>query len=206
MGALPPQHQAAVTTQHRNLHSSTDDKGKIERFFRTLRAAWLAHLTAEATESLDTLNRTLWAWVEGEYHLSPHRGTRRAYPARPMGARRRRTCAIPTPASDLDDLFLFEAKRRVMKDRTVSLHGRLYEVDAILVGQSITLRYDPQAPASRPLQVRHDGRPAGLATRLDAYANTAVKRDRSSWHAQPDDPAPEPRPSPLAMQKLKEKK
>ena len=82
---------------------------------------------------------------------------------------------------DLDDLFLFEAKRRVMKDRTVSLHGRLYEVDAILVGHSITLRYDPQAPASRPLQVRHDGRPAGEATRLDAYANTAVKRDRSPW-------------------------
>ena len=46
----------------------------------------------------------------------------------------------------------------------------------------------------------------GEATRLDAYANTAVKRDRSSWHALPDDPAPEPRPSPLAMQKLKEKK
>ena len=66
--------------------------------------------------------------------------------------------------------------------------------------------YDPQAPAPRPLQVRHDGRPAGEGTRLDAYANTAVKRDRSSWHAQPDDPAPEPRPSPLAMQKLKEKK
>ncbi|TGG94389.1 MAG: IS481 family transposase, partial [Aphanocapsa feldmannii 277cV] len=49
-------------------------KGKIERWFRTVRAAWLAHLSAEATESLETLNRTLWAWVEGEYHLSPHRG------------------------------------------------------------------------------------------------------------------------------------
>ena len=44
-------------------------KWKIERFFRTLRAAVLAHLTTEATESLETLNRTLWAFVEGEYHL-----------------------------------------------------------------------------------------------------------------------------------------
>ena len=49
-------------------------KGKIERWFRTVRAAWLSHLTAEATTDLDTLNRTLWAWVEGEYHQSPHRG------------------------------------------------------------------------------------------------------------------------------------
>ena len=65
-----------------------------------------------------------------------------------------------------------------MKDRTLSLHGRLYEVDAVLVGQTVTLRYDPQAPPSRPIEVVHDGHSAGLATRLDAYANTAVKRHR----------------------------
>ena len=81
---------------------------------------------------------------------------------------------------DLDDLFLFEAKRRVMKDRTVSLDGRLYEVDALLVGHTVTLRYDPSVPPTRPLQVVHDGRDAGLATILDAYANTAVKRARPS--------------------------
>ena len=71
-------------------------KGKIERFFRTLRAAWLAHLGAEATESLETLNRTLWAWVEGEYHLSPHRGLDGRTPPRPVGARRRQR-ALPRP-------------------------------------------------------------------------------------------------------------
>ena len=180
-------------------------KGKIERFFRTLRAAWLERLDADATSNLEALNRSLWAWVEGEYHQSPHRGLDGRTPLE-QWALAGENVRYPGPDLDLDDLFLFEAKRRVMKDRTVSLHGRLYEVDAILVGHSITLRYDPQAPASRPLQVRHDGRRAGEATRLDAYANTAVKRDRSSWHAQPDDPAPEPRPSPLAMQKLKEKK
>ena len=43
-------------------------KGKIERFFRTLRAAWLSHLGDEDTKSLEALNRSLWAWVEGEYH------------------------------------------------------------------------------------------------------------------------------------------
>ena len=61
---------------------------------------------------------------------------------------------------DLDDLFLFEAKRRVMKDRTVSLAGRLYEVDPLLVGRTVTLRYDPSVPPTRPLQVVHDGRDA----------------------------------------------
>ncbi len=180
-------------------------KGKIERFFRTLRAAMLAHLTAEATESLETLNRTLWAWVEGEYHLSPHRGLDGRTPF-DQWALAGENVRYPDPGTDLDDLFLFEAKRRVMKDRTVSLHGRLYEVDAVLVGQTVTLRYDPEAPPSRPLEVVHDGNSAGVATRLDAYANTRVKRHRPSWQLQCDAPAREPSPSPLAMRHLKEKK
>ena len=106
------------------------------------------------------------------------------------------------PTTDLDDLFLFEAKRRVMKDRTLSLHGRLYEVDAVLVGETVTLRYDPDAPPSRPIEVVHDGQPAGLATRLDAYANTAVKRDRPSWQLHCDTPPSESSPSPLTMRNL----
>ena len=178
-------------------------KGKIERFFRTLRAAWLAHLGAEATESLDTLNRTVWAWVEGEYHQSPHRGLGGRTPL-DQWALAGANVRYPDPTTDLDDLFLFEVKRRVMKDRTVSLHGRVYEADAVLVGQTVTLRYDPDAPPSRPLEVVHDGKPAGLATRLDAYANTAVKRDRPSRQLRCDTPPDEPCPSPLAMRNLEE--
>ena len=179
-------------------------KGKIERFFRTLRAAWLRHLTAAATESLETLNRTLWAWVEGEYHLSPHRGLDGRTPL-DQWALAGANVRYPDPGTDLDELFLFEAKRRVMKDRTVSLHGRLYEVDAHLVGQLVTLRYDPDAPPSRPIAVVHDAKGAGLATRLDAYANTRVKRHRPSGQLHCDDPAPEPPTSPLTMRNLKEK-
>ena len=180
-------------------------KGKIERFFRTLRAAWLRHLTPAATESLETLNRTLWAWVEGEYHLSPHRGLDGRTPL-DQWALAGSNVRYPDPGTDLDDLFLFEAKRRVMKDRTVSLNARLYEVDAHLVGQAVTLRYDPDAPPSRPLEVVHDGKSAGVATRLDAYANTRVKRHRPSGQLHCSTPAREPDPSPLAMRHLKEKK
>ena len=179
-------------------------KGTIERFFRTLRAAWLAHLTAEATESLDTLSRTLWAWVEGEYHHSPHRGLDGRTPL-DQWALAGHDVRFPDPRLDLDDLFLLEAKRRVMKDRTVRLHGRLYEVDAVLVGQSVPLRYNPDAPPARPIEVVHDGKGAGRATRLDAYANTAVKRHRPSWQLQCDTAPDEPSPSPLTMRHLKEK-
>ena len=53
-------------------------------------------LTAEATSRLDTLNRTLWAWVEGESHHSPHRGLDGRTPPRPVGVRRARR-ALPRP-------------------------------------------------------------------------------------------------------------
>ena len=102
----------------------------------------------------------------------------------------------PDATTDLHDLFLFEAKRRVHKDRTVSLHGRLYEVDPILVAENVILRYDPQAPPNRPLDVVHDATPAGLATRLDAYANTSVKRGVYSKQIEPGDSAPAPLPPP----------
>ena len=49
-------------------------KGKQERFFRTVRSQLLATLSAADTDSLDALNRRLWAWVEAEYHHHPHRG------------------------------------------------------------------------------------------------------------------------------------
>ena len=179
-------------------------KGKIERFFRTLRAGWLAHLDAETQNSLQTLNRSLWAWIEGEYHNRPHRGIERRTPLE-QWALASASVRYPDATMDLDDLFLFKAERRVQKDRTVSLHGRLYEVDPLLQGATVTLRYDPEWPPGRPLKVVHNKKPAGQATRLDAYANTAVKRTHNTKQIEPGDPAPEPPPSPLQLRKFKEK-
>ena len=179
-------------------------KGKIERYFRTLRAGWLAHVDLDAIDSLDALNRQLWAWVEGQYHQSPHRGIDGDTPLdrwAAVGADVR----YPDPGPGFDEVFLFEVRRRVMNDRTVSLHKRVYEVDPILVGQTVVLRYDPDAPPGRPIQVVHDGQPAGEATVLDAYANTAVRRVSPSWQIEADDPAPEPKPSPIALRDLDKK-
>ena len=176
-------------------------KGKIERWFRTLREGWLNHLDADAVDGIGTLNRRLWAWIEGEYHQTPHRGLDGDTPLDRWAAAGA-DVRYPDPGPAFDDVFLFEDRRRVMKDRTVSLGGRLYEVDAVLVGRTVVLRHDPGAPPGRSLQVVLDGKPAGEATVLDAYANTAVRRVRPSSHIETDDPAPEPPPSRIAMRDL----
>ena len=176
-------------------------KGKQERWFRTVRAQLLPTLTSADLTSLEALNRRLWAWVEGEYHNTPHRGLGEETPLERWartGAHIRR----PDPPLDLDEVFLFEAKRRVQKDRTVSLHGVVYEVDAALVGETVTLRYDPAAAPGHPVQVCHDGQPHGYARVVNLYANCFVKRQRPSRTLDPDAPAPEPSTRGLALRRL----
>ena len=175
-------------------------KGKLERWFRTVRAQLLTRLTPEDTRSLEALNRRLWAWVEGEYHHTPHRALEGQTPLEHWASRADEV-RFPDPTLDLEEVFLFETQRTVQKDRTVSLHGLIYEVDAALVGQKVTLRYDPAAPPGRPVQVWQEGQPIQLAKRLDAYANCFVKRQRPSGMLSPDTAAPEP-PSGLALRNL----
>jgi len=150
-------------------------KGKIERFFRTLRAQLLTRLGGTDLHSLEALNRRLAGWVEGEYHHTPHHGLDGETPLE-RWAQSADEVRFPEPTLDLDDLFLFEAKRKVNKDRTVSLAGILYEVEAALVGAKVTLRYDPLAPPGRPLQVWHEGHHIQLAKPVDLAANCLVKR------------------------------
>ena len=91
-------------------------KGKIERWFRTLRGGWLNHLDLAAIDSLTTLNRRLGAYIEGEYHQAPHRGLNGQTPL-DRWALAGADVHYPDATVDLDELFLFETKRRVMKDR-----------------------------------------------------------------------------------------
>lgn len=177
-------------------------KGKMERWFRTARAQLISRLGAADTTSLDALNRQLWAWVEGEYHQAPHRGLDEQTPLDrwAMSAARIR---LPGPHLDLDALFLFEVKRRVQRDRTVSLNGTLFEADASLVGHTVTLRFDPSAPPARGVEVWHEQKFVARATPLDAYANCFVRRHRPTHNLDPATPPATPRPSALALRDLR---
>lgn len=178
-------------------------KGKQERFFRTVRSQLIATLSAADTDSLEALNRRLWAWVEAEYHHHPHRGLEGLTPL-DRWAMSEQAPRLPDPKLDLDALFLFETKRRVQRDRTVSLNGTLLEVDAALVGQSVTLRHDPSAPASRGIEVWHEGRFVERARPLDAYANCFVRRNRPTQGIEADTPPPPPRSPGLSLRDLRD--
>lgn len=169
-------------------------KGKQERWFRTVRMQLLPTLGESDLSSLDALNRRLWAWVEGEYHHRPHRGLDDHTPL-DRWAMNSEQVHLVGPQCDLDEICLFEVKRRVQKDRTVSVHGIAYEVEAALVGQTVTLRYDPSRPG-RKIEVYFEGRKVQPATPVDAYANCFVRRDHESKVLKPDTP---PRTPPVGL-------
>ncbi len=172
-------------------------KGKLERWFRTVRLQLLPTLLDADTQSLDALNQRLWTWVEDEYHETPHRGLQDATPLE-----RWSTAAthVELPLGDLTDLFLFEEKRKVQQDRTVSLHGVVFEVDAAYVGQTVTLRYDPTR-LQRGVTVIVQGRAVGTAKRVDAYANCFVRRDHGTKLLTSSTAAAAPRPG-LPLRRL----
>ena len=162
-----------ITLVHARAHHP-QAKGKQERWFRTVRTQFLP-LVKKAALTLEALNQRLWAYVETEYHRTPHRGLGRETPDDRWHAVGDQ---VRYPGPDLDDLFLFEAKRKVRKDRTVSLDGQLYEVEAALVDETVVLRYDPAH--RRTIQVWHAASRCEDATYVDPRANCHVKRDRPS--------------------------
>ncbi len=187
-------------------------KGKIERFFRTLRAQLLTRLTRQDTLSLEALNRRLLVWLQSEYHQTPHHGIDLETPL-DRWAQQAGEVRYLEPQVDLDDLFLSEALRKVKSDRTVSLNGLMFEVDAIVVGESVTLRFDPGKPHA-PIQVIHEGKFIGIARLVDIHANCHVKRHRPSQNSTPSTQLPasstgsestqtrEPPSNPLALREL----
>ena len=151
------------------------------------------------------LNRRLAAWIEGDYHHTPHRGLDGDTPL-DRWAKFACNVSYPGPDVDLQRIFCYRLQRRVTRARTVSVDGRLYETDAELVGQKVVLLQDPGAPPERPLLVLHENRDAGRATLLDLHANARVRR-----HAPPAADGPpvgtgtpaEPQPAqPLALRQL----
>ena len=130
-------------------------RGKIERFFRTVREQFLVEVTDTTSEDLAAagvdhatalleLNRLFVAWVETEYHRRMHTETGQNPLARWEAGWERlgRTPAIPT-AGDLTEAFLWSEYRSVTKTATVSLHANTYQVDAALVGRRVELVFSP---------------------------------------------------------------
>lgn len=150
-------------------------KGKIERWFRTVRMQFMPMMKLESAVTLEQLNRSLAAWIEGDYHHAEHKGLAGESPTSRWA---RCSDGVRLCDSSVGAHFLAEQKRAVQKDRTVTLDGVAFEVDALLVGERVLLRYDAgRPPTKRSVEVWHRGQRVEIARRVDMLANCFVKRN-----------------------------
>ncbi len=148
-------------------------KGKIERWWRTLRARVLDRLDCEQVTTLDDLNLRLSTWVEAEYNARPHSslGGRTPLDVWEEDAEEIRWVS---DTGAIEDAFTGELRRQVRADSTCQIRGRAFEVPPELRGGPVEIRYsllhpdrywiedaatrvplrevDPEANARRPRQ------------------------------------------------------
>jgi putative transposase len=114
-------------------------RGKIERFFRTVRDQFLVEATHSDIGTLEALEQRFVAWTERVYHRRVHSETGETPLDRfsVLGSPQ-----IP-PMALVKEAFLFSEWRTVAKTATVSLFSNHYEVDQALIGRRVELVFDP---------------------------------------------------------------
>jgi putative transposase len=151
-----------------------EGRGKIERFFRTVRENFLGGSRAE---SLERLNQEFEQWLSDWYHAREHGSTGESPLNRYAGGLE---CVRRAPA-DLEDCFRKVARRRVGRDRSITLAGRLYEAPLVLIGKRVSLYYHEHDPYR--VEVKYEKQVHGFLRVLDLGVNSRVKRERKD--AQP---------------------
>jgi transposase InsO family protein len=160
-----------------------EGRGKIERWFRTVREQFLANLNPKQRLTLDELNSYFWTWIESAYHCSTHS----ALETTPLLRWQRdieRVRQLP-PATDFPPLFFYRMNRLVRRDSTFMLRKRFYEAPPHLAGQTIEVRFDPMEMSQ--VEIFSQGQKQGVARLVDPVVNAQLPASKK-----PELPAPQP--------------
>lgn len=151
------------------IHSKPYDpesRGKIERFFRTVRGRFIESVQPAALESLDALNHAFDEWLDIDYHRRVHSGIGQTPLACFLEASSPRRWVA---RQQLDLIFYRTISRKVRKDCTVSINGSRYEVGPEWIGRTIELRSPLDEPSTFILFVQ--GEPQISLKPLDLIDN-----------------------------------
>lgn len=146
-------------------------KGKIERWFKTVRGSFLPLFKGTG---LSQLNEALTRWVRDGYNKKIHSATGQTPFKRFTG---KMHCLRSSPVN-LEDYFRKVARRTVSKDRSVTLNGRLYEAPVALIGKRVELLYHGSQPEN--LEIKYQNKSFGLIRGVDLHVNCRVKRDKNN--------------------------
>ena len=112
-------------------------RGKVERFFRTVRDQFLS---VDTSKSLRQLNDAFKRWLTG-YHQTMHS----SLGCPPMKKRLdgESACRALPEVADIESLFMMERRCRIYKDGTIRLFKQVYELIDPTPGKRVTVYYMP---------------------------------------------------------------
>ena len=147
-------------------------KGKIERFFRTVRECFLSRQLD--LSCLDALNRQFIDWLEHDYNGRSH-SSLGMKPIDRFGLDLKRIRFLPPDPAN-DELFFLEESRSVSKTNTFQLHKILFEAPVDLRGKKIEVRFDRLNFDHFRVVVYFKNERLGPATPLDLVSNDRAPR------------------------------
>ena len=146
-------------------------RGKIERFFRTVRGQFL---TGFRGQTLYELNEAFDGWLSNIYHQRKHSSTKQT-PIERFAANLQCLRAAP---DNLHDYFRKVARRKVNKDRSITLNGRLYEAPVALIGKRVELLYHQSQ--HQQIEVKYQNKSFGMLVAVNLHVNCRIKRDKNN--------------------------
>ncbi len=161
-GAVYSSHQLTKICGTLGIHLShtrpykPQGRGKIERFFSTVRSSFLPEIEVILRErdlTVDEINDYFFLWLRQHYHEKMHSAIKK----KPM--LNFESDVYPIQRVDLEtlaDAFLIEETRKVDKTGVFRLNRIDYQASLELARKKITLRYDPFDLAV--IQVHFDGK------------------------------------------------
>jgi len=143
-------------------------KGKIERWFKTVRTNFLPRFRGH---SLLELNEALDLWINEGYHHKKHGATGQS----PFERFTAQLQCLRSAPENLRDYFRKVARRKVAKDRSITFNGKLYEAPVPLIGNRVELLYHDHDPDH--IEVKWKSKSYGILRPVDLHINCRVKRD-----------------------------
>lgn len=155
------------------IHSKPYDspsRGKIERFFRTVRDKFLPFIKLTEIESIEDLNTAFSKWLDKDYQKHFHHGIGK----KPMDKwidKLKDTPIKRLSSQELDLSFYISIKRKVKNDATISVNNTLYEVPHTFIGKMVELRH----PADKPdeLCIYENDKPVCAVAKLNLHENAS---------------------------------
>ena len=145
-------------------------RGKIERFFRTIRTEFLPSFKGK---TLVELNECLELWIADVYHQRVHSATGQS----PFSRFTNHLQCLRSAPQDLKDYFRKVVRRKVNNDRTVIVDKRLFEAPVELIGKPVEILFHEDHP--QIVEIKYKQNSYGLLRQVDLHVNCRVGRDKN---------------------------